>query len=615
MRLMRDLVGATLSDRYRIIGRIAGGGMGDVYRGHDLLLDRAVAVKVLQPGLAQDPDLVARFKAEARAAARLSHPNVVAVHDWGSEDDRTYFMVMEYVSGTDLRNILVGRGPMDPAQACEVMIGVCDALQAAHAQGLVHRDVKPENVLIARDGTVKVADFGIAALADSDRTLTGAGILGTLRYLSPEQAAGNKATMASDVWAAGAVLFELLTGSMPQGGSGAELLRRRASEPPTAPSELEPAVPAVLDEVVLRACAVDPTDRFASIGEMADALRAAAVELVPADTSVTDLFTELTDEVQLPDMAPTGVVGRAAVRQKAARKRRTRLMRTAGALVALVLLFGGWKAGAAIFGPQEVQVPSLVGLNETAAMQRAEEAGLEIEIVQRKRHPDFEEGRVISQDPASGVLLEGKTIALVVSKGHPLIKLPKLVGKPLDEVRETLTSLGLSVGEISYEFSTEQPKDAVIDAGTLRPKVEEGTVVPLVVSKGPRDVAVPNVVGLKAEKAEAVLVEAGFEVTLVNVYSDEVDAGKVVSTNPAPDVMAPEQSVIEVAVSQGPEFEELKMPDVRNMHVDDARAKLEGMGLRVAINQSCPGTTVIETEPLPGTIVRENDRVVLFVCG
>src|SRR5918992_713882 len=224
MRLMRDLVSATLNDRYRIVSRIAGGGMGEVYRGHDLLLDRPVAVKVLQPALAADPELVDRFRLEARAAARLTHPNVVGVYDWGSEDDRTYYMVMEYVAGTDLRDVLVTKGSLEPVQAAEVVASICDALAAAHACGLVHRDVKPENVLIARNGDVKVADFGIAIVVDADRTSPGGTVPGTLRYLAPEQAQGLAATPWSDIWAAGAVLAELVTGRPPQQGAGADFL-------------------------------------------------------------------------------------------------------------------------------------------------------------------------------------------------------------------------------------------------------------------------------------------------------------------------------------------------------------------------------------------------------
>ncbi|MGH2713287.1 MAG: serine/threonine-protein kinase, partial [Thermoleophilaceae bacterium] len=222
-----------------------------------MLLDRPVAVKVLQPSLAADPELVARFKEEARVAGRLSHPNIVAVFDWGCEDAQTYFMVMEYVSGTDLRDLLVARGCLEPAQAAEIVAALCDALDAAHSAGLVHRDVKPENVLIARDGKVKVADFGIAVVADADRTMPSGGIPGTLRYLAPEQAQGLPATMASDIWAAGAVLSEVLTGLPPLQGSGPEILRRRASEPPVPPSSLDASIPSALDDIVLKGCALD----------------------------------------------------------------------------------------------------------------------------------------------------------------------------------------------------------------------------------------------------------------------------------------------------------------------------------------------------------------------
>jgi eukaryotic-like serine/threonine-protein kinase len=304
VKVIRDLVGEVFSGRYRIISRLAGGGMGEVYRGHDLLLDRPVAVKVLEQSLASDPQLVERFKEEARAAARLTDPRVVADDDWGAEDDSTYFMVMEYVSGIDLRDLLVTCGSLAPAQAIEIVSCVCDALTSAHARGLVHRDIKPENILVARNGDVKVADFGIAVIAGNDLSNPSGAIPGTLRYLSPEQAAGHPATEASDLWGAGAVLYETLTGVPPLMGAGPELLRRRATEPPRLPSEQDSRIPAELDDVVARACAIHPEDRFGSASEMSEALRSArrAVDDAPP---VGSLLDDATGEVLLPDIDPT----------------------------------------------------------------------------------------------------------------------------------------------------------------------------------------------------------------------------------------------------------------------------------------------------------------------
>ncbi|MBA2725353.1 MAG: PASTA domain-containing protein, partial [Actinobacteria bacterium] len=588
MRLMRDLVGDTLSDRYRLISRIAGGGMGEVYRGHDLLLDRSVAVKVLQPSLAADPELVARFKEEARAAARLSHPNVVAVHDWGSADENTYYMVMEYVAGTDLRDILVGKGPLDPAHAAEIAVSICEGLAAAHRTGLVHRDVKPENVLIARDGTVKVADFGIAAVVDAERTVPGGTILGTLRYLSPEQAAGKEAGFLSDVWGVGAVLFELLTGTSPQGGSGAELLRRRAVEPSVAPSAIEPLVPGVLDEIVLKACAVDPSDRYADALEMAADLRVAASGIDTVRPSMKELFVDLTGEISLPDMAPTGFV---TGRRSSRRRRRASLPKIALVLFVIAGLgFGGLKAAAALMAPKEVDVPRVTGRPLQEAITMAEGSGLVVEVVGRERDASIPEGSIISQDPLSGVLVEGDALEVVVSKGLPLAKLPDLVGKELAAVEAKLAALNLAVGGIEKDFSSKFEAGVVMGQSIAPGKVQWGKTIALVVSKGPEDLEVPGVVGLKVEKAEEALVAAGFVPVRIDVYSDEVPEGKVVYIDPAVEV-APDGSEITIAISIGPEFKEITMPDVRLMSVDDATAKLEGMGLQVNVRRSCPGST------------------------
>lgn len=612
MKLLGDLVGTTLSNRYRLHSRIAGGGMGEVYRGHDLLLDRRVAVKVLQPSLAADPELVQRFKQEARAAARLSHPNVVQVHDWGSERESTYYMVMEYVPGRDLRDVLVGRGPLEPAHAAEIVACVCDALHAAHLGGLVHRDVKPENVLISRGGVVKVTDFGIAAVADAERSQTGGTILGTLRYLSPEQAAGEEATKASDVWAAGAVLFELLIGSPPHSGSGGDLLRRRALEAPVAPSSLEPRIPQAIDAVVVKACALDPAERYESAAVMAHELRAAA----PRHQPVEELLADLTGEVKLPDMQPTSFVGRSALKRRYRNKIRWRLMKLS--LLAILLLgigVGGVKAASAVFGPQEVQVPSVAGLSLAAAGARAEEVGLELEVTARRRSPQAPAGFVLSQAPEDGVLLEGKAVEVVVSAGPPLAKVPSLRGMEMDEAMEALEERHLAIGSVNRQYSHEEP-ETVIGQDPKGGKLEWGKKVYLVVSKGPRSLPIPGIDGLTARKAEELLAAKGFVVRRTEAYSDEVPAGDVMYTTPAEGALATEGSEVQLFISIGPEFKELTLPDVRGMNVGDAKALLQDKGLRVEVTRSCgPGGTVVaETSPVAGSTVKENQVVALFIC-
>lgn len=609
MKLMRDLVGETLSNRYRMVSRIAGGGMGEVYRGHDLLLDRTVAVKVLQPNLASDPELVARFKAEARAAARLTHPNVVGVYDWGSEDEHTYYMVMEYVSGTDLRDVLVSRGSVEIEQAVEIAIGVCDALAAAHAGGLVHRDVKPENVLISRSGTVKVADFGIAAVADLDRGMPSGSVPGTLRYLSPEQASGLDASSASDLWAAGALLSELITGMPPLQGAGEDLIRRRATEPPIPPSALASDVPAAVDAIVVRACAVDPGERFESATEMAAALRRVAGEIAPA-RPLDELLNETTGEIRLPNLHPTDFAPR-NVRRTRARRGRT----IAFAILGALLLLGGARAVASFLAPQEIEVPSLVGMSKQEAMAAAEQAGLEAAVAEKVHDFGSDPGEVLSQDPADGMLLEGEAIALTISNGPPPMSVPDLTGMTLDIAKVRLRMHQLEVGEVTERFDVAE-EGTVIDQAPVDGKLEWGESVDLVVSKGPQSIGVPDVTGMTVEKAKETLIAAGFQVAVTEVYSDDVAPGKVVGTSPAGGAEAPEGSTIEIQKSMGPEFEELIMPDVRNMSLDAARSKLEGLGLRVSVQEvtsGCTNGTVVDTDPLPGTKVRENDRVALFV--
>lgn len=609
MRLMRDLVGDTFASRYRLVARISGGGMGEVYRAHDLLLDRPVAVKVLQPSLASDPELVERFRLEARSAARLTHPNVVGVYDWGEEDDRTYYMVMEYVPGTDLRDLLAD-GPLAPGHAVEIVVSVAEALAAAHSAGLIHRDIKPENILISRAGVVKVADFGIAAVHDAERTAPGGNIAGTTRYLAPEQALGHEGTFASDMWAAGAVLFECLTGSAPTGGVGADFMKRRAGERPVPPSRLDPRIPSELDDIVLQACALDPSARFRSGSEMASALRFAGARSVRTAPPVASLMRDVTGDVRAPSIS-TPASGRPG---KGRRRRRSRSRRLVGLLLALGLIgFGSARGVSALLAPREVDVPKLAGLTLDEARALAEEKGLEVRVVDSVRDPDVPEGHVVSQDPADGVLLEGKAIGLIMSAGPPLEPVPKVVGLDQEKAEAEIIEAGFLVGDITSEFSTEQPKGAVISLVPKSGRVELGSEIGLVVSRGPRSIEVPNVAGKKAEKAVEILQAAGFEPVVADSYSDDVPEGRVVSTDPAGGGMWDDGGEITVYVSIGPEFKEFRLPDVRGMSVAAATKLLEGKGLKVrVVNSGFGGDTVAETDPLPGEMVTEGDTIALF---
>jgi serine/threonine-protein kinase len=610
---MGDLVGEVLSHRYRLVARIAGGGMGEVYRGHDLLLDRTVAVKVLQPSLAADPELVQRFKNEARAAARLSHPNIVAVHDWGAENDHTYYMVMEYVSGTDLRDLLVNRGSIDPSQAASIMASVCEALYVAHSAGLIHRDVKPENILLARDGTVKVADFGIAAMVDADRTAPGGTIPGTLRYLAPEQARGNEASSSSDIWAAGAVLCELLTGSPPGTGSGVDLIRRRATEAVKAPSSMGAGIPKELDAIVMKACALETADRYVSADLMARDLRLAAGESLGESPAVDLLVDHVTGEIRLPDMEPTTFVsGRTRKRQLRRRTARARLLVAIPLL--LLLIFGGTKAAGWLFAAEMVPVPLLEGKGRANAAALAREQGLKLEVVDKERTGAVLPGQVISQDPSNGELEEGSTIEVVLSAGYPKLPVPDVVGLTLEATETRLGVHKLEVGEVERVYS-QKPEGIVISQDPVDQELEWHSKVDLVVSKGAEPIEVPDVVGMPGEKAAGAIEGAGFVPVPVDAYSDEVEEGMVISTDPVAGTVSGRGGEVRIYVSIGPEFEELKMPDLRGASLSDAQAKLSSMGLKYRVIQSCAGgSTVVETDPIAGTTVRENDRVALFVC-
>lgn len=612
MQLITDLVGRTLSGRYRLTVRLAGGHLGEVYGARDELLDRPVAVKALNPALVTDEAVVERFRYEAQTAARLSHENAVAVYDWG-EDGGTYYMVMEHIPGTDLRDLLVMHGSLPAGQAVEILAQVCDALGAAHAKGLVHKDLKPENVLIDHDGTVKVSDFGIGAVAGLE-DITSSGMTAAVRYVSPEQALGFEPSATSDVWAAGAILAETLTGRLPLQGAGTDLLERRAHEQPVPPSKVDSRVPRDLDDIVLRACALDPAKRYFDGSEMAGALRRAAVRSVPDAPPLRSLLTDAV-ELDIPKEESTRFVKEEVTGRHSEPRLRLRLGRILFVMILLGLLgFGIYRGVSYVSAPLEVAVPRVLSQDISEARAKLTDRGLDVTVTEERFDRNAPKGEVLAQTPEGGMLVEGSRVFLVVSKGPPDVAVPRFANSTLPMARTRIKGYGLDVGRVIERYS-HKSRGTVLKQIPTSYQMQWGSTLHLVVSKGPPPTKIPQVAGMSRVDARNKLKKAGLLVQFLEAYSDTVPPGVIVYTDPESGVTLREGDKVKAIVSIGPEFEEVVVPNLIGMSVPRATARLEALGLNAQVFQSCKkGGDVADTDPGPGTTVRETDTVTLVVC-
>lgn len=582
-----------IAGRYRLAARISVGGMGEIFRARDSVLGRTVAIKVLPRDLAQRPGFVERFRREAQAAARLSHPNVVQVHDWG-EWESTYYMVMEHVRGRNLRDILAARGPLAPRQACEVVAQVLDGLAAAHAQGLVHRDVKPANILVAQDGVVKVADFGIARAAEAG-SATG-GLFGTVAYVAPEQASGGPTDGRADLYSTGCVLYELLTGSLPFEGDAARVLHLHLTERVPPPSLERPEAGVHLDRIVIRATEPDPAARYPTASEMRDDLSAIAASLAPAPP-LSELAAEATAEV--PEGSEETMVPAPA-------RRRRRLL----PFLLMIGLIAAASVAGFLFRP--VRVPGVLGSTEERAVRSLEAAGLDAGV--SRSFSDDPPGTVISADPAPGRLVfRGSRVTLQISRGPALSDLPDLRGLPLDEAKQTITARRLVVGVVTEQHAPDPP-GRVLDQDPKPGRVRRGTPVNLVVSKGPEMVEVPDVTRRSFDEALAILRARGLDAEREDVF-DDAAAGTVIRQSPNPGESVEKGSRVHLVVSKGPQ--PFAMPDVKGKSCADAKSQLESMGLVVVVRSQsggCGANRVLDQDPLPGATVRKGDEATLYAA-
>lgn len=589
--------------------------MGEVFHARDAVLDRDVAIKVLHRSLAGDTGFVERFRREARAAAGLSHPNIVAVHDWGSVDG-IYYMVMEFVRGVSARELLDAEGLLAPAQAADVLLQTLAALDHAHRQGIVHRDVKPENVMVSRDGVVKVADFGLArAYADAQITVAGT-VTGTVQYLAPEQLQGEPADPRTDLYSLGIVAFELLTGRLPfTGETPMAIAYKHLHDPMPAPSSRNPAVPAGLDGWVASMAEKARELRPESAAEARRDLEREAAAL-PAAPPVGTLVPEVSGtavEASPPgDRATTVTIPRTT-----AKRPRRRGRWALGVLLALLAIgAAAWGAWAYLL-PREVEVPRVVGLELEEAQARLEAANLVVRIADGEHSRRVDEGVVLEVRPAEGSTLEeGQRVTLTPSLGPPPVPVPPLVGLPLAEAKAALREVRLKLGQVSETYHDNFPAGQVVRQ-SVRADLEApmGSPIDVVVSLGPNPVPVPKVVGLTEEQATSTLTTGGFSVDVRTRYSDDVPKGEVISQDPAPKTdLQPGQSVT-VVVSLGPRI--VEVPSLVGMAQAAAIEAIRALGL-VPEAIELPGAvgerTVASQLPLAGEEVRVGSTVTIYVA-
>src|SRR5215218_4021993 len=583
----------TLVDgRYRIIRRLGSGGMADVYCAEDTQLGREVALKLLYRRFAEDAEFVERFRREASSAAGLQHPNVVQVFDRG-EWDGTYYIAMEYLTGRNLKQVVRDHGALEPALAIDITIQVLRAARFAHRRGVVHRDIKPHNVIVDEEGRAKVTDFGIARAGASDMTETGS-IMGTAQYLSPEQAQGQPVDARADLYSIGIVLYELLTGAPPfDAESPVTIALKQVSEDPVPPMQLNPAVAPALDAVVMRALRKQPAERYqdadAFIAALEGALAGRAVETVAvAEDPVAALEEE--DRRNWRRIATIALV----------------------VLALAALAIGAWL----LLRPQTRDVPNVVGKRSGTAAQILQNRGFEVDVVPIQSD-NVTEDRIAGQRPDPGTEAdEGSLVTITVSSGPGEATVPTVRGLPADEAANRLREAGFKSDQ-RREFSDTVRAGRVID--TAPPEgttVRKGSTVTLVVSRGEDKVAVPAVVGATRDEAERTLRDVELEPAVTEREDADAEPGTVLEQDPAAGTRIAKGGTVALVVAKAPA--EVPVPGVIDAPEEDARRTLEDAGFDVRVEEAPAETPdedgiVLAQDPRPDTPVREGSVVTITV--
>jgi len=630
-----DLTGEVIDGRYKLNRIVASGGMATIYAALDLRLDRQVAVKIMHPHLAQDEKFVERFIREAKAAASLSHPNIVAVLDqgWNQGGAPCVFIVMELIEGATLRDYLIEQGRLSIEKVLPIIMPVASALAAAHKLGIVHRDIKPENILVSKEGRIKIADFGLArgALLGSTMTAESSVILGSVSYLSPEQVQRGIADARSDIYSLGIVFFELLTGEKPyQGEDPVQIAIRHVNDRIPAPSTVNSAITPEVDDLVLRATDVNPDKRPADGAAFLEELRMLSEKIDPRKR-------QLSLELDLPPIPIKGPIRERSKRsrkeaakpvpevqkesevakdkkEKSSRKVSPRVQRNRriAALLALILFTITWYIFA---GPgSKVQIPSLAGYTVKDAKAELSDLGIKLEVEKQEFSEDVAEGKIINSNPAGGGRVDPDGVVTVtVSKGKERFIIPDLVGLKPEVAQSLIEENKLVIGEIIEEFSADISKGLIMRTNPLSgERVKRDTSLTIYVSKGVEQIALADYKGKSGEQALNELVEAGFDVETKFIFSEDLPAGAVVSQTPGSGE-ADKGGKVTLIVSKGTEF--VFIPNLFALSEVKAVAALKDLELKVVVKKvgAKKNKVVTNIAPKVGSKVKRGSTVTITV--
>lgn len=607
---MEDTV---FNERYKIIEKVGGGGMADVYKAEDLVLGRTVALKILHKQYASDEGFLERFRREARAAAKLSHPNVVSIFDVG-EENGVHFIVMEFVKGMTLKKLIQKDAPLSTEKVVHIAMQIAKAMEFAHEHEIIHRDIKPQNVIITDDGEIKVTDFGIArAGATSTMTRTGA-VMGTAHYISPEQAQGSIVGPTTDVYSLGVVMYEMATGELPfRGENPVSVALKHINDTPMPPRSVFGDIPVSLEAVIMKSMAKNPNDRYRSAEAVREDLKRVIEGLpvkvmgavVPGGSDASDMTRTMTAQ-QPRTAAANGRNGR--------RKPKKGLIAAIIAAILLLLIGAGVLAYTLLSAPNVV-VPDIKGKTLSQAQQALDAVGLKLRVEKEIANDKVQPGRVISQNPASGAKMKkGDTVTVVMSKGLDTVAAPDLTGKTEAEAAAILKKAGLLLGKVdSGSSDTVAEGQVMAQSPKAGARVEKGGTVDITISTGAEQVKVPDVTNNTVDAATSILQNAGFKVERFDDYNETVAKDHVIKQSPIAGDKASEGSTVTITVSKG--SAKVTMKNLKGMSKADAIAWLTENDLQNSVTTAAgpPGTVpgnVWDQDPAAGTVVTKGSTTV-----